>query len=180
MKKLIMFTAVIINVVAANADQLVDFIVSGEGFKSAPYTCPAGEWTIGFGTVIGTPYHRNITAEEGKTLLQERIFKDRKELNRKIRGFDKMPIAVIIATHSAYYNSQSLIGPNYRKYLTAGDWDKLSYELAYNHAADKTPDATQGLLNRRIKEANLIREYAGLELFETITVAEWLVIRDGE
>lgn len=176
MKKLI-FVVLLIITTTVNADRVMDCIKGSEGFRADPYMCSAGRWTIGYGTLIDTPYHHHVDEAEATWMLRNRVVQDRAELNKRIFNFDRLPIEVIIATHSAYYNSQSLIGPNYCKYVQRGDWERLSLELAYNHAAYKSHKGAQGLLNRRIKEANLIREYANLELLPECTVSEYLEIR---
>lgn len=50
-----------------------------EGFRSKPYKCPAGVWTIGFGTTvypdkkIVTPVDPPITQEKGREFLKNKI-----------------------------------------------------------------------------------------------------------
>lgn len=54
----------------------VELIKKSEGFKSKPYLCPAGIWTVGWGSIRGqdgsriAPETPPITMEEGNALLE--------------------------------------------------------------------------------------------------------------
>jgi len=63
----------------------IDLIVKFEGLKLRPYKCPAGLWTVGFGTLIGDgkslppEWNRTFSYDECVDLLK-------KELRGKERG----------------------------------------------------------------------------------------------
>lgn len=48
--------------------QTLDFIKKWEGFCSHSYKCPAGLWTIGYGTTI---YHNGVKVKEGDKINEE-------------------------------------------------------------------------------------------------------------
>jgi lysozyme len=49
----------------------IELIKHFEGFKRAPYLCPAGVWTIGYGTTQGiTAKTKPITVQDATKLLQ--------------------------------------------------------------------------------------------------------------
>lgn len=57
-------------------DRAVEIISKFEGFRSSPYLCPAGIWTIGFGSTfyedgsLVTPSDFLISREKGESILQ--------------------------------------------------------------------------------------------------------------
>ena len=60
-------------------DQGLALIKRFEGFSAAPYLCPAGWWTIGFGAIHGldgqpvTAATPPVTEEEAETLLRRDV-----------------------------------------------------------------------------------------------------------
>jgi len=48
----------------------IDLIKSFEGFRSEPYTCPAGKLTIGYGTTRGVTREMRATEAEAEALLR--------------------------------------------------------------------------------------------------------------
>ena len=52
--------------------QLLDKVEEFEGFSEKPYICPAGYWTIGFGTLCDKS-HAPVTREEAEALLIEEL-----------------------------------------------------------------------------------------------------------
>ena len=144
------------------------FIMREESFSPAPYG-DYGQHSVGYGTSVA--YARSvgwtgntISEKEAVGVLFIRLINDRSQLEILIPGFCEMPIGVIVATHSAFYNCPALVGPNYRGYLSKGDWDSASKELAYNH----TPKGLIGLIHRRVREANRIRTSIGLPKLKKI------------
>lgn len=51
--------------------ELIELVKRAEGWRSAPYICPAGYPTIGYGHVIPSLDHPPITLERGEELLQQ-------------------------------------------------------------------------------------------------------------
>ena len=69
---------------------MYDLIKRYEGFKPQAYKCPAGVWTIGYGTTVypdGTPVKKGdqITQERAEALLIDYIIRNIKPI------FDKIP-----------------------------------------------------------------------------------------
>lgn len=59
----------------------IDLIKRFEGFRSKPYKCPAGVWTIGYGTTRGvTETTKEITEAEGERMLREAVAADERRL----------------------------------------------------------------------------------------------------
>jgi len=64
---------------ASYLDKATEIIAEFEGFRASPYKCPAGVWTIGYGTTyyangeLVSPNDRTISKPEGKTLLTHHI-----------------------------------------------------------------------------------------------------------
>lgn len=142
------------NTATAEQNRVTKFVMDQEGFRSEPYDL-GGVWHIGYGTVIDGPHAMGpITKTEAARLLDARLYEDRLKLCKLIYEFDELPMEVQIATQSAYYNCPALVGPIYRRYLLAEDWDKASCELAWGH----DPGDYMGLVIRRVREANLIRK----------------------
>lgn len=51
--------------------ELIELVKRAEGWRSAPYICPAGYPTIGYGHVIPSLDHPPITLEQGEELLRQ-------------------------------------------------------------------------------------------------------------
>lgn len=59
----------------------IDLIKRFEGFRSKPYQCAAGRWTIGYGSTRGvTSATPEITEAEGERMLREAVAADEKQL----------------------------------------------------------------------------------------------------
>ena len=143
-------------------DDISKFIMEMEGFSAEPYLLD-GVWHIGYGTVVASRVMQSVTVDKAALMLKNRLFEDRLRLSALIPEFNSFPPSVIKATHSAYYNTPALVGPFYRGYLSHSDWENASNELAWGH----TPKQYYGLVVRRVKEANLIREDMGIPLLNT-------------
>lgn len=53
------------------SENFYKYIIVFEGFKSKAYKCPAGIWTIGYGTTKGVKPGMSITQEQAYKLLQD-------------------------------------------------------------------------------------------------------------
>ena len=62
------------------SEEFFSRIVVFEGFKAKAYRCPAGVWTIGFGTTKGVREGMTVTQEQAYKLLED----DARLLARKI------------------------------------------------------------------------------------------------
>ena len=140
------------------SDLLVDFVKSYEGFFPNKYICPAGVWTIGYGTTkqqyvnLGT-----CTKEQATTWLKEEIESmakqikadlDSKNIKLKQNEFDSLC--------SFAYNCgvSALLGSTLYKRICAGVRDS---SLKDNFTAWSYANGAklQGLYNRRVEEYNM-------------------------
>lgn len=55
------------------SDACIDFIKSFEGFSPTAYKCPAGVWTIGYGTTEYVDAGDTVTEEEACDLLRKDV-----------------------------------------------------------------------------------------------------------
>ena len=61
----------------------IDLIKHFEGFRAKPYLCPAGVWTIGYGTTRGvTAATPPVTEEEAEALLRKDVAGFEKQLSQ--------------------------------------------------------------------------------------------------
>jgi lysozyme len=129
-------------------------IIGWETFKSKPYLCPAGKWTIGFGHVILPHEHfTQITMEKGQELLKQDCAIAEKEVNTSVKVpihqfmFDAMVSFAFNVGISAFRTSTLLRQLNAGRYALAArqfcKWDNTNH-----HESD-------GLENRRAEEALL-------------------------
>lgn len=131
----------------------VDFIAQFEGFRSRAYKCPAGVWTIGYGT---TTYPNGQKVQPGNEVteqiarnLLERYIDD--EIRPKLGGLGLKGHGQITAIISLVYN----IGwPAFARSkccaaLKAKDWPTFIKEYDWFKANGKV---LPGLLKRRTAE----------------------------
>jgi len=68
----------------------IDLIKKFEGFKSAPYRCPAGVWTIGYGTTQGiTQKSECVTEKQAEELLRRDLI----DAEATVRDLVRAPLA---------------------------------------------------------------------------------------
>lgn len=130
----------------------IKLIAGWESFKSKPYLCPAGKWTIGFGHVI-LPHEKftEITIEQGQELLKQDCEIAENEVNASVRVpinqlmFDAMVSFTFNAGVYAFRTSTLL------RLLNAKKYDLAARQFAkWDNANKKESD---GLENRRSEEA---------------------------
>lgn len=125
-----------------------------EGFSSTPYPCPAGVWTIGYGTTNGVTMHSEpISREYAEELLRDDVSRFEDAVNRYV----KVPLTQnqFDALVSWTYNvgEGALKKSTLLKKLNKGEYDKVPYELARWNKADG--NVLNGLTRRRAAEADL-------------------------
>lgn len=135
-------------------------ISSFEGCKLAPYPCPAGCWSIGYGDRLladGTPVTattKPITQEQADTLLQKRI----SEILDQIRRLSSLKLTVNEAASlcSLAYNIgvTALASSTLLKKLNDFDMDGAANEFPRWDKMHKDGQLVEvpGLLARRLKE----------------------------
>lgn len=141
-------------------EQCVALVTKWEGFREDAYLCPAGVWTIGYGTTRWPDGRRvkpgeTITRKvaDGMMRLQLRDFAS--EVDRLI----DVPLAVYerAALISFTYNvgSAPLASSTLRKLLNAGDRAGAAEQFRrWNKAGG---EVSKGLINRRAEEALMFR-----------------------
>lgn len=131
---------------------LIALIKRFEGFRSLPYRCPAGVWTIGYGVTgpgIG-PNHPPVTRAVAEDMLKRIL--PRYILSQKYN----VSYARRAAVSDWMYNLGAVRfrASTFRKKILAGDWEAAAHECrkwAYGGGV-KLP----GLVKRREAEAQLI------------------------
>lgn len=144
---------------------LVDMVAHYEGFQSAPYLCPAGVWTIGYGHT-GPDVREDspaIPITEGRTLLIRDLTRAGAAVLDKagdaLGKSESLDAAVrrFIALTSWTFNlgEGNLASSTLLKRIRAGEWEKAADEmLRWNKAGGRT---LAGLTRRRKTEAHYFR-----------------------
>lgn len=129
-----------------------------EGFRAFPYVCPAGVWTIGYGTTRGVgPNTPPVTEPEATQRLVEELTRVYEPaIHRNV----KVPLTQLQfdALVSWAYNlgEGNLRTSTMLRRLNAEDWRGAAEALTWwNKAAGKV---MQGLVKRRAEEAALFLE----------------------
>lgn len=141
----------------------IRLIAEFEGLKLRPYKCPAGLWTVGFGTLIGDgrtlppEWNRTFTVEECRALLARDLRSKERGVSRLIRypltqnEFD----ALVSFTYNLGLGclQRSLL----RQKLNRGDKEgAVASLLKYNKArVNGVLKELRGLTRRRQAEARL-------------------------
>jgi len=132
----------------------IDLIRRFEGFKSEPYLCPAGVWTIGYGSTRGineqTP---PITEQQAEELLKRDLSSAEASVCRLIYVplTDNQFAALVSFTFNL--GGGALQRSTLRQKLNRGDYDSVPAELLkWCRAGGRK---LNGLLRRRIAEGEL-------------------------
>lgn len=138
----------------------IDLIKQFEGCRLTAYKCPAGVWTIGYGTTKNVKPGMTITQEHAEMLLMNDLQPTEKLLNRMGINFKQRQFDALV---SWIYN------------LGSGNFNKSSLKsyIASNHSSIAITDQMVkwvnaggkpllGLKRRRIAEANM---FLGYELY---------------
>ena len=134
----------------------VDLIKDAEGFRKEAYKCPAGKWTIGYGSTF---YQDKTPVKEGDTITREKadellhwycdtqIKYPRKDLSDN----QKSALCSLIYNigQSAFDKSKC------KKAIVAGDWAEAHRQWDWVTAGGKI---LPGLVIRRQKEKKLFFE----------------------
>ncbi len=139
--------------------QGIQIIQHFEGLKLRPYKCPAGLWTVGYGTLIGNgktlppEWNRLFTVSECTALLFEELRSKEKGILRYVRvpltqnQFDAIVSFVYNLGLGAFQRS------TLRRKINRGDFLGASQEfIKWNKAGGKV---LAGLTRRRISETAL-------------------------
>ena len=146
------------------SDEGISLIKRYEGYKTTPYRCPAGLYTVGYGHVIGNglqlpdEWNRTFSLGEIDELL-------RTDLARFERGVSRYcPVYLTQSQFDALVSFSFNLGlgvlqrSTLRQKLNRGDYDGASKEfLKYTRAGGKV---LKGLVRRRQAEYNLFNRHS--------------------
>jgi len=143
----------------------ISLIKKFEGFRSNAYLCPAGKWTIGYGTTYLSSKSRPVESgdtiterdaeEELKNFLNKQVMP---KINSLVEEFGPIPQKIIDSLCSLAYN----VGPgclsslklrialNNKSISGLYTW-LMSFNLVNGHV-------NQGLVNRRTAESNNFKD----------------------
>jgi lysozyme len=140
-------------------DLAVQLCIHFEGFSAIPYLCPAGYWTIGYGTVFKpdgsrvTKDHPSISkAQALEWLVHEIKHNYMKSVLATTPNLAKYPLILGAITDFAY----NLGGARYRastlaKRIRSEDWSEAKSQLLlWNRGGGRV---LPGLVRRRVAEA---------------------------
>lgn len=142
---------------------LTDLLKKFEGCKLKAYKCPAGIWTIGYGSTRGVKEGAEITQEQAEDLLLEEAqeyLDEALRLSPRLRSATPGQQAAIASfvynLGAGSYNTSTL-----KKNIDAGDFStarRLSIH-SWNKARDQKTGkkvVLKGLVKRRQAEADLM------------------------
>lgn len=118
------------------SDACIDFIKSFEGFSPTAYKCPAGVWTIGYGTTEYVTPGDTVTEEEACDMLRNDVqeaadaIDDLVDVELNQPQYDALCSFIYNVGRSAFENSTMLkmlnqgksakeIGPQFDKWIKA-------------------------------------------------------------
>lgn len=108
----------------------IDLIKSFEGFRSAPYICPAGVATYGYGTTAGVTMNTPpITEDEAEALLARDLLR----FERSVSRLCPVPLTQgqfdALVSFSYNLGSGALQSSTLRRRLLRGDYEGAADEL---------------------------------------------------
>lgn len=101
----------------------VDLVKEFEGFRPTAYLCPAGVWTIGYGTTENVDPGDEVTEQEAEEMLMDDLLEASKAIDDLVdveltqQQYDALTSFVYNVGRDAFRNSTML------RLLNAGDYD---------------------------------------------------------
>lgn len=138
-----------------SVEAAVSFVKKWEGFRDVAYLCPAGVWRLGWGHTEDVVEGERCTKEQAEVWLRE----DLQSVQRRLAPYINVPVteAQFVALLSLAYNIgvAGLVRkcPKLMRALNAKDYDG-----AANEFLDVTNGGLAGLVARRRREAELMRQ----------------------
>ena len=134
------------------------FVASWERFVGKAYRCPAGVWTIGFGTTKGVKEGDTITYEKAWTRLVQDLAAFQREVAPSVTALVTPGQFVAILSLAYNVGSPRVRRSDYLKALNRGDLTQAVKELMEFNTAKVNGVSTplRGLTNRRRAEASLV------------------------
>ena len=138
-------------------DKALELIKVSEGFRAKAYKCPAGIWTIGYGTTKGVHSGDTITKEKAEELVKQSMSEIIVQLKHEIGStiFDELTENQVCALIDFIYNLGigTFRKSSLCKYIKQGDLDKAGTVFEkYIYAGKKV---LPGLVTRRAAEKEL-------------------------
>jgi lysozyme len=135
----------------------LDLIKKFEGLRLKAYKCPAGVWTIGYGSTVGVVGGQEITEEEAEKLLLDDVFSAWRAVMELVtvplsqEQFDAL-VSFVFNVGIGNFSKSTLL-----KKLNAGDYlgaakEFLKWDKATVNGVKKP---LAGLTKRRIMEKEL-------------------------
>ena len=169
MKKVILMVATIATLATAQAasviDRATDMICGYESFRSAPYLCPGGKLTIGYGCTDPAIVKKGkVTKAEARQWVKDRVVEEEKWVVKTFGS--KLSDSQKVALISAAYNighaglcwktvNGKKVHTNFYNAVVAGNWTKANAELQdWNKSGGKV---LAGLTKRRLSEGKLLQ-----------------------
>lgn len=108
----------------------IDLIKSFEGFRSAPYICPAGVATYGYGTTAGVTMNTPpITEDEAEALLARDLLRFERSVSRLCPVSLTQGQFDALVSFSYNLGSGALQSSTLRRRLLRGDYEGAADEL---------------------------------------------------
>lgn len=134
----------------------LDLIKRFEGFRAEPYLCPAGVWTIGYGTTnLVSKDSRPVSMEEAEQLLREALMPIANELNRVLP--ESLTQEQFDAVCSFCYNlgTGAFLASTLRMVIERDPKDYGRIRKEFAKWVNVNGRKMNGLVNRRMAEADL-------------------------
>lgn len=137
----------------------VDLVSAFEGFSSKPYLCPAGVWTIGFGTTRFpngfkvTKYEPECTREEAEAWLHHELERAEYYVLKYTNVFLNEYQLAALASFVYNLGCGAFRASTLRRRINAVDWYDVPYQMSrWNKAGGRV---LNGLVRRREAEVDL-------------------------
>ncbi len=109
------------------SDKLLDFVMVNEGFRERPYTCTAGNLTLGYGHSLNNP----ITEKAARNILRDDIGRAVRDLCGLFCTFLLFPEPQRMALIDMMFNLGLPRFLSFKRMIRAvdkGDWDTAAVE----------------------------------------------------
>ena len=147
------------------SDNCLALVAKWEGFRDKAYLCPAGVWTIGYGT---TRWSDGSAVKKGQTITKEKAWElFRIQVQQHASTIEQY---VKVELNQNQYDALASFQYNLGKYILKGstllthlnnkDWDKAAEQMSqYNKATvNGKKTVLKGLVNRRNEEVALFKK----------------------
>jgi len=132
----------------------IELIKLFEGFRSVAYKCPAGVWTIGYGSTSGVKEGMKVSTQQAENLLREHLSNDEKRLSESGLKLNQNQFDALVSfVYNVGYESFRKSTLAKVVWANASDMAGVKSELAkWTRAAGRE---LPGLVARREKEYEL-------------------------